>query len=191
MGHRLEPLSTFQGTVSVRLTNTPIPARGCLKKGHSPNCRRQQLSNTFGTRSVSGAEAKPKRDAIAEFLAFTSSRSVIRSYVGPIGRVSESVCTSCLRPIAYSPRPEQLTNAEKAHKCPFSRAKETFPTGSPSALSWSLSSLCLPKSSTNGPRVSSRSHSDFTPAARVPSSESRAVSINASSEYAADWVLLP
>jgi hypothetical protein len=34
------------------------------------------------------------------------------------GGVIQSICTSCLQTIAYSPRPDVLAIAEKAHKCP-------------------------------------------------------------------------
>jgi hypothetical protein len=33
------------------------------------------------------------------------------------GGIIQSVCTSCLQTVAYSPRPDVLTLAEKAHKC--------------------------------------------------------------------------
>jgi hypothetical protein len=35
-----------------------------------------------------------------------------------LGAIIESICTSCLQTIAYSPRPDLLTLAEEAHKCP-------------------------------------------------------------------------
>lgn len=34
------------------------------------------------------------------------------------GKVTLSVCTGCLKAIAYSPEPQMLLIAEKAHRCP-------------------------------------------------------------------------
>jgi hypothetical protein len=42
-----------------------------------------------------------------------------------VGSVTVSICTSCLRLIAYSPLPRPLAIAEKAHKCSSPKSPKT------------------------------------------------------------------